>query len=242
MSPSDPSCRILVISSSLDGSLAFIKRIMTDGEQVYEIAKGDVKIPWTITNKYYTADVHFAAYTVQEFNADLLEGVPAVVFVWTKGEPYRDDVDRLSGDIQEYEPEVSLAVRMDAITDDDEDNGEIDQFLSSLGFEYVCVRDDHGDDDANDDGVPNFPRVIDALSTVMWPSMLGDDEVEGDESCPELGFEELAEVAETHARIFGGDDVLGRLEEMRAEISAVENLEERRRAAAMVALGVVYGL
>lgn len=84
MSLSDPSCRILVISSSLDGAIAFIKRTIGDSEREY--LESDVKIPWTITNKYYSADVHFAAYVVREFCAELLEGIPAVVFVWTRGE------------------------------------------------------------------------------------------------------------------------------------------------------------
>ncbi len=143
---------------------------------------------------------------------------------------------------------MTLAVRIDGDADEEE-NGEIDQFLSSRGFEYVCVRDD--DNDGDDDDVPNFPRVIDALSTVMWPSMEVDGgEVESDgEWTPGVGevnsdWEWTSEeVAATHARIFGDDgDVLGRLEEMRAEISAVEDLDERRRAAAVVALSVVYGL
>lgn len=174
--------------------------------------------------------------------------------------PYRDDIERLSGDIQEYEPEVTLAVRIEGGKDDDEENGEIDQFLSSHGFEYVCVRDEDGDDedDGNDGkgympcymlrvannlltGVPNFSRVIDALSTVMWPSMR-EDGVESDTDREWSLLEDSEEVAATHARIFEDDDVLSRLEEMRAEIAAVEDLEERRRAAALVALGVVYGL
>jgi hypothetical protein len=45
-----------------------------------------------------------------------------------------------------YEPEVSLAVRMHgettSSTSEEEENGEIDEFLSSYGFEYVCVTDD----------------------------------------------------------------------------------------------------
>ncbi len=84
MSLSDPSCRILVISSSLDSALAFIQRTVADGEREY--SEPEYKIPWTITNKYYSANVHFAAHAVSGFSADLLEGVPAVVFVWKRGE------------------------------------------------------------------------------------------------------------------------------------------------------------
>lgn len=48
-----------------------------------------VNFPWTITNKYYSADVHFAAHSVRELSPHLLKNVPAVVFVWTKGEVSR---------------------------------------------------------------------------------------------------------------------------------------------------------
>jgi hypothetical protein len=128
-------------------------------------------------------------------------------------------------------------------------------------------------------GVPNFPRVIDALSTIIWPTIREERGLLAAETgdvdpwtadgapcdSPQLGFEDdfdadddgaawyaslaseddlptHAEVAATHARIFEDSDVLGRLAEMRAEIMALEDEEQRRRAAARVALGVVYGL
>jgi hypothetical protein len=53
-------------------------------------------------------------------------------------------VERLAGDMSGYEPEVSLAVRLppsggtEADRDDDEDDeAEIDEFLSSNGFEFI---------------------------------------------------------------------------------------------------------
>lgn len=139
--------------------------------------------------------------------------------------------------------------------------------------------------------MPDFPRVIDALSTIMWPSireergLLGpetgdvdpwtadgagcdspqvgfEDDFAADNDgmwyaslgsgdSPQLGFEEFtddeslptrAEVAATHAEIFGASDVVGRLTEMRGEIQALEDETARRRAAARVALGFVYRL
>ena len=97
MSLSDPSCRILVLSASLDSALAFIQRTrdLADVRQRLEPELADreettpselVTIPWTITNKYYSANVHFAAHTVVGLSPHLLKDVPAVVFVWTKGE------------------------------------------------------------------------------------------------------------------------------------------------------------
>ena len=164
MSLSDPSCRILVLSASLDGALTFIQRAVDLGVRERSLEpeladKEPVIFPWTITNKYYSADVHFAAHSIRGLSPHVLKDVPAVVFVWTRGEvsrrvrsrrwlsadkPYRDDVEQLSQDMQEYEPEVSLAVMMHAETTStgDEDEGEIDEFLSSHGFEYVCVTDE----------------------------------------------------------------------------------------------------
>lgn len=75
----------------------------------------------------------------------------------------------------------------------------------------------------------------------MWYASLGS----GDS--PELEFDDeslptRAEVAATHASIFGSSDVVGRLTEMREEIQALEDESARRRAAARVALGFVYRL
>lgn len=297
------SCRILTVSASLEHALSFIHRIRDHSqpagapsisEVTREPAASDelVKVPWTITNKYYSADVHFAAHTVDGLTPDLVRDVPAVVFVWVKGEPYRAHVERLSQDMEECEPEVSLAVRVHTDSPstpgagEEEEEGDIDEFLSSHGFEYVCVSDET--ESQVSDGVPNFPRVIDALSTIMWPSMQAksisigdasirkeseDSEDETDpwswassvwESPTVMGFEDdftgsyeflkselgsddedmpsREEVAETRGRIFGGGEVLARLEEMKLEIAEMESEEERRKAAARVALGVVYGL
>jgi hypothetical protein len=39
-----------------------------------------------LRNKYYSADVHFAAHTVTGLGAHAVRNVPAVLFVWAKGE------------------------------------------------------------------------------------------------------------------------------------------------------------
>jgi hypothetical protein len=51
-----------------------------------EASSMPVKIPWTISNKYYSADVHFAAHTVHGLSPHHLKNVPAVIFVWGQGE------------------------------------------------------------------------------------------------------------------------------------------------------------
>jgi hypothetical protein len=122
-------------------------------------------IPWTIVNKYYTADVHFELREIREWNASHAEGVPAIVFAWSNGEvmylstalnrcklmdmhqPYKNHIVHLSKELDRngLEPQVSLAVRTSqgtAINDDDDDDDEgVDEFLSSNGFEFIDIRD-----------------------------------------------------------------------------------------------------
>jgi hypothetical protein len=50
------------------------------------VEKGVSIVTWTISNKYYTADVHFQIVQLKEWSPKQAEGVPAVLFVWQKGE------------------------------------------------------------------------------------------------------------------------------------------------------------
>lgn len=44
-------------------------------------------IPWTIRNRYYTADVHFHLVEFAHWDPkSSLRGVPAVIFVWARGQ------------------------------------------------------------------------------------------------------------------------------------------------------------
>lgn len=43
-------------------------------------------VPWTIVNRYYTADVHFETRTFAEFVSHHASGVPAVIYAWSQGE------------------------------------------------------------------------------------------------------------------------------------------------------------
>ncbi|KAH6912643.1 hypothetical protein BKA70DRAFT_769606 [Coprinopsis sp. MPI-PUGE-AT-0042] len=76
------------------------------------------------------------------------------------------------------EPEVLLGVCLpgDSATVDYEINDEdLDSTLMSHGFEYIDgsrpLNPDKNLRDDEDDGIPNLPRVLDALSAFMWPSM-----------------------------------------------------------------------
>ncbi|KAI0662215.1 hypothetical protein C8Q70DRAFT_875036, partial [Cubamyces menziesii] len=194
-------CRILVISPSATRALQFVERVQAlsasrgDRTSVNIPVGGDKgplsvdsssSIPWTIVNKYYTADVHFETHEFEHFRVQHAIGVPAVIYVWGPGEPYKEHVPEIAQKIKHYDPEVTLAVRFgDSVTASNvtslsaEDDG-LDEFLSSHGFEFIeGDRDErrptqdverHSDDE--DSGIPGLPRVIDALSTIMWPSLV----------------------------------------------------------------------
>lgn len=42
--------------------------------------------PWSISNRYYDAEVHFALHTVSRVYGPVFEGVPAVIVAWSEGE------------------------------------------------------------------------------------------------------------------------------------------------------------
>ncbi|KAF5369546.1 hypothetical protein D9758_002780 [Tetrapyrgos nigripes] len=204
-----PSCRILTISSSLPQAVSFVQQIQSlspgDTKPTEKIGEDSVpeqesssssvqekSIPWIISNKYYSADVHFFAREIKGLAPYLLKNVPAVLFIWRKGDAYKHHIQRLSQDLQGVEPEVSLAVRLpnsmnggldsgkrsqqseeEKEEEEFEDSGAIDEFLSSRGFEFVDVplASDNEATEHDFDGIPSLPRVVDALSTIMWPSM-----------------------------------------------------------------------
>ena len=43
-------------------------------------------IPWTIRNKYYSADVHFQLVEYAHWDPQSARRVPAVIFVWARGQ------------------------------------------------------------------------------------------------------------------------------------------------------------
>ncbi|KAI8978785.1 hypothetical protein BD414DRAFT_538705 [Trametes punicea] len=203
------SCRILVISPSEVRAHQFVERIQalsgsrtasqsqeSEVEDVVDLSTSAAStlggskdpspvassnsIPWTIVNKYYTADVHFETHEFEHFRVHHAIGVPAVIY------PYKEHIPEIAQKIQHYDPEVTLAVRFgdaaattSATLPSEEDDG-IDEFLSSHGFEFVegdrshrrPTQDLERHSDDEDSGIPGLPRVIDALSTIMWPSLV----------------------------------------------------------------------
>ncbi|KAH9936641.1 uncharacterized protein B0H18DRAFT_974812 [Fomitopsis serialis] len=179
-------CRILVISPNAEQARHFIQRVQgLSGSSTQTVPspseRTDNVFPWTIVNRYYTADVHFQIRAFSEFRIPHADGVPAVVYVWERGQSYRDHIEDIASRLRDHDPEVSLAVRFsgDAPSSVSEEDG-LDEFLSSHGFEYIegdrePRRPTHDEDKhtADDDtGIPGLSRVLDALSTIMWPSLV----------------------------------------------------------------------
>ncbi|KAF8842145.1 hypothetical protein BDN67DRAFT_966120 [Paxillus ammoniavirescens] len=168
------ACSVLAFASSTQTVITLLRKLTKDDF----VDEHSSSVPWTIVNKYYTADVQFVVHQLSACvsNNDELQA-PAIIFVWTNGEPYREQVNKLSEKFSPHPFEVSLAIRL-PLTEpsslaDIEDEQEIDVYLSSKGFEFVDVLDLNASSPVSDrGGIPGIPRVIDALSTIMWPSMI----------------------------------------------------------------------
>ena len=74
-------------------SVAVIKLFVDD--DLDDLPSSNVDIPWTIKNKYYSADVHFHLVEYAYWDPQLALRVPAIIFVWTRGQviPFLDLVD-----------------------------------------------------------------------------------------------------------------------------------------------------
>ena len=110
-------------------------------------------IEWNISNKYYTAKVHFKPLRSDRYGITDLTDVPAVIYVWSPGEVgiifyslyfhthnhgfvqqnYKKTMEDLSEDLKSHEPEVLLAIRT---SESKEDESEED-FFNEKGFELV---------------------------------------------------------------------------------------------------------
>ncbi|RPD62734.1 hypothetical protein L226DRAFT_532275 [Lentinus tigrinus ALCF2SS1-7] len=208
------SCRILVVSPTAVRAHQFVERVQaltasrhgTPGASTGgatgipgqtsvstsrdPLAAGSsTSIPWTIVNKYYTADVHFETHEFEQFRVHHAVGVPAIIYVWGPGEPYREHIPEIAQKVQHYDPEVSLAVRfgesssISSPAPPSVDEEGLDDFLATHGFEFIegdrahrrPTQDTERNSDDEDSGVPGLPRVLDALSTIMWPSLVQSD-------------------------------------------------------------------
>ncbi|KAF9781573.1 hypothetical protein BJ322DRAFT_1076996 [Thelephora terrestris] len=194
---SPTSCKILLISPNSNHAQQLAHRIIrfarneaTDmadpsARSAIEASSGST-IPWKISNKYYTAEVHFECITIDQclHRRNDLDGVPAVLFAWNYGQSYKEDFERVVGAINSLEPEIKLAIqfsmdKFDSVvtaTTPSDDDQEVDDFVSSYGFEFIDGDNDSRarvlDSDGDYTATPGLGRVVDALSTIMWPSMV----------------------------------------------------------------------
>ncbi|CAE6524932.1 unnamed protein product [Rhizoctonia solani] len=142
-------------------------------------------IEWIIKNKYYTAPVHLYLHQVSKPPAKPLwppetddERVPALIFVFRKGEPYREVFLSMKEAYLAHNAEAALAVSLPTpsggtiLSTDSFDS--IEEFFSDHGFEYVDAEDSPEAAEYSDHlqyDVRGLPRILEALNMIMWPSM-----------------------------------------------------------------------
>ncbi|KAG6332852.1 hypothetical protein ID866_6237 [Astraeus odoratus] len=177
----DLGCSILGLAAEKDQVLRLLRGMTFPLALCFLLIKDTLidddaaSVAWTITNKYYTADVQFIARELSQWTPleDELKRIPAVLFVWSSGQPYREHAQKLSQQLSCYEFEVVLAIRLapsdTSAPSDPEDVQDIDAFLAPLGYEFVDAV--NSDVSVTFDRIPGIPRIVDALSTIMWPSM-----------------------------------------------------------------------
>jgi hypothetical protein len=57
-----------------------------ENDETQESTHDQDYIPWQISNKYYTADIHFQLADWNTLSPSLKSGIPAIVVIWEKGE------------------------------------------------------------------------------------------------------------------------------------------------------------
>ncbi|KAH8114467.1 hypothetical protein DFH11DRAFT_1594625 [Phellopilus nigrolimitatus] len=168
--PSSASCRIIVVSSSLETSREVATRIKALSGDSSDAQPTSEVIHWTIKNKYYTAPVHFHPIHLEGLESIELDDVPAVIYTWKENEPYRTHLKHVSEHTSPCKPEVSLAINLAPHTEE-----ELEDFFFEHGFEYIDGHSSvhkHPISLSDSTATPGFHRALDALSTIMWPSMV----------------------------------------------------------------------
>ncbi|KAG8830915.1 hypothetical protein FRC17_004065, partial [Serendipita sp. 399] len=157
----NPATRILVVPSHISLGNQLIERI--SGNQAIQ---AEEKAEWNISNKYYTANVHFQRASWRDLVPALSPGIPAVVVLWEKGEDYEYILGRYAAEWEMLHAEVMLAVAVGHKTIDVE---AVEDFCSEVGFELVDLGEEIPPLDVENTGLN---RVIEALHTIMWPNLV----------------------------------------------------------------------
>ncbi|KAG9048944.1 hypothetical protein FS837_011587 [Tulasnella sp. UAMH 9824] len=190
--PLSPTCRILVVASELSLALNLVDKIVSTSSSQpnnkYDAFddpdnEGSI-VEWTISNKYYDANVHFLAKTPSLPPAKPLwppetdqDKVPAIIFVFSDGELFKERFLSLKQGLDEHEAEITIAARLPSQDGEGEEEitaEEITDFFSDHAFEFVDVPVDTADVPvpADPHDIYGIPRIVNALSTVMWPSLV----------------------------------------------------------------------
>lgn len=120
---------------------------------------GRLQKPWTISNKYYTAPVHFSITETSHVKAEDAVDVPACIFVFSLKEvgPYahcpsvfikfrvmqsfKEDFTSLMSRFEDSDFEVSIAVSVPstpgAMHSSEDEQDALETFFGEHGFEYV---------------------------------------------------------------------------------------------------------
>lgn len=132
---------------------------LEDGTSTDELAS-DI-IPWTIRNKYYTAEVHFQPVHLSLLPSLDLDDVPAIIYAWKENDvrfalvlyswtlkhlsfayfsfwqPYETHLKTVSEHLEEneHEPEVLLAVGLSPLPPE-----ASEESFFNHGFEYIDGR------------------------------------------------------------------------------------------------------
>ncbi|CAE6449680.1 unnamed protein product [Rhizoctonia solani] len=183
-----PSCRILLVSKVNEQNRELVSLLEPfTSNPLTPNPSDEAYIEWTIKNKYYTAPVHLYLHQVSKSPAKPLwppetnnERVPALIFVFRKGEPYREVFLSMKEAYLAHDAEVALAVSLPtssggttlSMSTDSFDS--IEEFFSDHGFEYVDAEDSPEAAEYSDHlqyDVRGLPRILEALNMIMWPSM-----------------------------------------------------------------------
>ncbi|KAG9019264.1 hypothetical protein FRB90_004533 [Tulasnella sp. 427] len=189
-----PDSRILVVASELSTALGLIDKIVSTSpatpnnkyEAIEDLDNEGSIVEWNISNKYYDAKVHFLAKTPSLPPAKPLwppetdqDKVPAIIYVFSDGELYQERFLSLKSAFDEHEAEITIAARLpcpDGNDDQDETltEEEISNFFSDHKFEFVDIPANSADGPSPVDphDTNGLSRVVNALSTVMWPTLI----------------------------------------------------------------------
>ncbi|KAG8898618.1 hypothetical protein FRB99_007324, partial [Tulasnella sp. 403] len=167
-------------------TLGLVKRIVSSTPEATtrqaedEPDEGVTTVEWTISNKYYVAEVHFSLFgganvTITSL-LSLVDKVPAVIYVFQQGEQFREHFLPLREAINTHSPEVMLAVQVPPPSGPRarSEEAECVEFFLDHGFDFVDFTTTNGAN-LSDESYSSELQPIDAmkgsLETIMWPSM-----------------------------------------------------------------------